>query len=120
MKYLLMIYMNPTIFEGLSEDEQQAIMDAHQDFQKPIRASGELVGFAALADPSASATVRVREGVAAVTDGPDGEAKEFLAGYYVVSCETPERAHELAALLPDAELTAIEVRPVMESGGMEM
>jgi hypothetical protein len=64
--------------------------------------------------------VRVREGVVAVIDGPYVEAKEFLAGYSGVSCETPERARELAALLPDPELTAIEVRPVMESCGMEM
>ncbi|GAA0671529.1 YciI family protein [Kitasatospora atroaurantiaca] len=120
MKYLLMIYMNPAVFESLSEAEQNAVMAEHDAFQKPIRESGELVGFAALADPSTSRTVRVREGVPAVTDGPYVEAKEFLAGYYVVDCETPERAEELAAQLPDARLTAIEVRAVMESGGLEM
>ena len=29
MRYLLMIYMNPTVFESLSEEEQAAVMDAH-------------------------------------------------------------------------------------------
>lgn len=120
MKYLLMIYVNPTMMESLSEAEQQAIFDAHDDFQKPIRESGELLGFVALADPSNSRTVRVRDNVPAVTDGPYTEAKEFLAGYYVVDCETPERSEELAAQLPDAAMTAIEVRPVMVDGGMEM
>jgi hypothetical protein len=52
VRYLLMIYMNPSVFETLSEEEQTAVMDAHDEFQKPIRESGELVAFAALADPS--------------------------------------------------------------------
>ena len=120
MKYLLMIYMNPDVFEALSEDEQQAVMNGHDGFIKTIEASGEMVGSVALVDPSSSRTVRVRDGLPAVTDGPYVEAKEFLAGYYVVSCETPARAEELAAMIPDARLTAIEVRAVMNSGGMEM
>jgi hypothetical protein len=120
VRYLLMIYMNPTVFETLSEEEQTAVMEAHDEFQKPIRESGEMVGFAALADPSNSTTVRVRDDVPAVTDGPYVEAKEFLAGFYVVDCETVERANELAAMIPDARYTAVEVRPVMNEAGMEM
>jgi len=120
MKYLLIIYMNPTLFETLSEAERDAIFGAHDEFQKLVKETGELVGFAALADPSTSKTVRVRDEAPAVTDGPYIEAKEFLAGYYVVECESPERAAELGAMLPDAKLTAIEVRAIMESGGMEM
>lgn len=120
MKYLLMIYMNPTLFETLSEAERDAIFAAHDEFQKVVKDTGELVGFAALADPSTSKTVRVRDEAPAVTDGPYIEAKEFLAGYYAVECETVERAAELGAMLPDAKLTAIEVRPVMEASGLEM
>ena len=120
MKYLLMIYLNPAILESLSEDERNAVFAAHDEFQKPIRESGELLGFAALADPSNSTTVRVRDGVPAVTDGPYVESKEFLAGYYVVDCETVERANELAAQLPDARFTGVEVRPIMEETGAEM
>jgi hypothetical protein len=120
VKYLLMIYLNPTIFETLSEDERNAIFGGHDEFSTSLRESGELLGFAALADPSTSATVRVRDGVTSVTDGPYVEAKEFLAGYYAVECDTPARARELAARIPDAQYTAIEVRPVMESSGLEM
>ena len=120
MKYLLMIYMNPTLFESLGEDERNAVMAGHDAFQPPLRESGELVAFAALADPSQSSTVTVRAGRTTVTDGPYVEAKEFLAGYYVVDCESAERAAELAALMPEAKFTGVEVRPVMESGGLEM
>ena len=46
----------------------------------------------ALADPSQSAVVRVRDGQVAVTDGPYVEAKEFLAGYHLMDCDTREPA----------------------------
>jgi hypothetical protein len=120
VRYLLIIYMNPSIWDSLSEDERTAVFAAHDGFQNQVTETGELLGFAALADPTTSTTVRVRDGAAAVTDGPYVEAKEFLAGYYVVDCETQERANELAAQLPDARYTAVEVRPVMEGSGVEM
>jgi hypothetical protein len=120
MKYLLLIYLNPTSFEALSDEERDAIFKGHDALQGPLRESGELVGFAALADPSNTKTVRVRSGVPAVTDGPYVEAKEHLAGWYVVDCETVERANEIAAQIPDAQYTAIEVRPVMHAEGLEM
>jgi hypothetical protein len=120
VKYLLLIHVNPTLLESLSEEERDAIFSAHDEFQKPIKESGELIGFAALADPTNTRTVRVRGGALAVTDGPYVEAKEFLAGYYVVDCESVERAVELAAQIPDARYTAIEVRPVMAEGGEEL
>jgi hypothetical protein len=120
VKYLLMIHLNPTVFETLSEEDRQAVFGAHDEFMKLTKESGELVSSIALADPSNSTTVRVRDGATTVTDGPYIEAKEFLAGYYIVDCETVERAQELGALIPDARFSAIEVRPVMHEAGLEM
>ena len=120
MKYLLIIHMNPASMEALSPEERDAIFPAHEEFQRRTKETGELVGFAALADPSQSKTVRVRNDVPVVTDGPFAEAKEFFGGYYVVDCESAERAAELAALMPEARLFGVEVRPVMESSGLEM
>ena len=120
MKYLLMIYMNPAAFEALSGEDRDEIFGAHDAFQAQTRSSGELLGFVALADPSHSRSVRVTDGATSATDGPYVEAKEFLAGYYAVECDSVERAIELAALIPDARYTAIEVRPVMEEAGLEM
>ena len=119
MKYLLIIHNNPAL-TALTADELQAVQDAHEPFQATLRETGELVGFAALAVPVLSRVVRVADGVPAVTDGPYVEAKEYLAGYYVVDAETPERAAEIAAMLPDARYGGVEVRPVMAAGGLEM
>jgi hypothetical protein len=115
-----MIYMNPALFETLSEEERNGVYAAHDALQKPIKESGELVGWAALADPSNTKTVRVRDGVPVTTDGPFLEAKEHLAGYYVVDCESAERAVEIAAQIPDAKWVPVEVRPLMEDSGLEM
>jgi hypothetical protein len=122
MKYLLIMHMNPEIWESLTEEERTAVMEGHGEFIKTIRESGEMISTEALGDPSTSAVVRVRDGVPVVTDGPFLEAKEYLAGYYLIDCESRQRALELAALIPDANVNGmgVEVRPVMFSAGMEM
>ena len=102
-------------------EELKAHIEFMTTFNKALKASGQLVGAEGLAMPSDARIVRATSGAApAVTDGPYPEAKEFLAGYYVVDCETLERAQELAAMIPDAGLTGIEVRPVMADAGLEM
>lgn len=120
VKYMLMMYMNPATWESLSEDDRNAVFKGHEDFMKLINSSGEMVHTKALADVSTAATVRVREGVPAATDGPYLEAKEFMCGYYLVDVETRERAIELAAMIPDAKYTAVEVHQVVHEIGPEL
>ena len=48
-----------------------------------------------------------------VSDGPMAEAKEHLAGFYVVDCSA-ERAVEIAARVPDAAWSEVLVRPVLD------
>ncbi|MEV7008766.1 YciI family protein [Streptosporangium sp. NPDC051022] len=119
MKFLLIMHMNPVVWDTLTEEERQEIMDGHGAFIDTITKSGEMIVTQALADPSQSAVVRVRGGQPAVTDGPYLEAKEYVGGFYMVDCESKERAIELAALIPDAKVEGmgIEVRPVMFSSG---
>ncbi|MBI3983322.1 MAG: hypothetical protein HY337_10435, partial [Gemmatimonadetes bacterium] len=63
----------------------------------------------------------------AVTDGPFPEAKEFLAGYWIVDVDRPERAHEIAAKASAAPglggvplIIPIEVRQVMDARLMDV
>ena len=122
MKFLLLMQINSEVLEALSDDQRAFIEKGHGDFMTMIRESGELIVTQALADPSNSAVVRVRDGVPVVTDGPYLEAKEFLGGYYLVDCADRDRALELAAMIPDASIEGlgVEVRPVMFSAGLEM
>lgn len=121
MKFMLIMHMNPQIWDTLTEEERNEVMKGHGEFIETIRASGEMLATTALADPSSSAVVRVRAGLPVVTDGPYLEAKEYLGGYYLVECESRERALELAALIPDARVDGlgIEVRPVVFTAGAD-
>ncbi|MDD7942635.1 YciI family protein [Actinomycetospora lutea] len=117
MKYLLIIQMNPEVWESLSEAERAEIAGGQEGFVETITATGEMVGTHALADPSQSAVVRGRPGAVTVTDGPFLEAKEYMGGFYVVDCESAERAHELAAMIPGTDRLPVEVRPVIFTAG---
>jgi hypothetical protein len=61
----------------------------------------------------------VRDGETVVSDGPFAEVKEHLAGFYLLECESLERAIEWAAKVPDAHLREVEVRPILDMSGWE-
>ena len=119
MKFLLIMNVNPAVLDALTEEERNEIGQAHGAFIETIKKSGEMILTQALADPSQTAVVRVRGGQTVVTDGPFVEAKEYLGGFYLIDCESRERAIELAALIPDTAIEGlgVEVRPVMFSDG---
>jgi len=77
-------------------------MKAHIEFMirlnKDLRGEGTLAACEGLAPPGEARVVRAGKGTAPeVTDGPFAEAKEFLAGYWIVDVETPEQAYAIAA-----------------------
>jgi hypothetical protein len=131
MKYLLLIYSNPDNWEhplflrnpeflAMPVEERDELTRQSEALHREITESGELVVAAALADPVNTRSVRVRDGVPATTDGPYVETKEHLAGYLVLDCESPERASEIAACIPDARFAAVEMHPIMDMSGQEM
>lgn len=77
--------------------------------------TGQRTGREATSDPDPSLTKRlvVREGQLLATDGPFAEMKEELAGFFLVECESVERAVEIASRIPEARLGLVEGRPVM-------
>jgi hypothetical protein len=120
MKYMLLIYDNPDTRELFSGPEGESLMAEIDAIMKELTESGELIGGEALADPSQTVTVRPRDGVPAVTDGPLAEAKEHFGGYLMVEVESSERATEIAMRWPNSRFGAMEVRPLMDASGTEM
>jgi len=112
MKYMLLIYGNTEMWEAMAADGMAAVFDVHRGILAETRASGELLAADGLTTQGAR-VVQVKDGVPAVTDGPFTEAKEVLAGYYLLDC-TLERATELAARLPEARYSPIEVRALTQ------
>ena len=123
MKYLVLVYTNPDarhLWEQLPEAEQAAGLRAYAELNEHLAASGEMIVSESLADPSLAKRVVVRNGQATTTDGPFAEAKEQLAGFYLVECASIERATVIAAQIPEAEAGVVEVRPVRTFSGLEM
>jgi hypothetical protein len=123
VKYLILIYSNPAsreIWEGFTDEQRAEGFRYYAAVAEELAASGELIVTEALADPSLTRRVSIRDGQTFTSDGPFAEAKELLAGFFLLECEGVDRAVEVAARLPEAAFGLVEVRPVLRLGGMEM
>ena len=123
MKYLILIYSNPAsrqIWEGFTEAQRASGLQAYAALHEDLAASGELIVSEALADPSLAKRVTVHEGRTLTSDGPFAEVKEHLAGIFLVECDSPERALEHAARVPEAALGLVELRPVLNFDGVDI
>jgi hypothetical protein len=125
MKYILMMHGTRKDWEtgGIGKWPKE---DIHRhiafmmDLNKQLKASGELVVAEGLDFPTQAKIVRAGKDGEPITDGVFPETKEFLAGYWMVDVESPERAYAIAAqasLAPGPGNVpmrmAIEVRQVM-------
>lgn len=111
MKFMVLIYGNETAWNDLSQEAMDSLERTHATVQAELTQSGELIGTNALAVPDAR-VVRTRKGAPLVTDGPFTEAKEIIAGYYILDCVDFDRATEIAARFAEAEFAPIDVRRI--------
>ena len=129
MKYILM--MN-TMRAGAGVPAwPKADLQAHIAFMhtvnRELREAGEFVLAEGLAFPDQARQVRAGKDGLPVTDGVFPEAKEFLAGFWIVDVDSAERAYAIAARVSAAPGPGgaslnmpIEVRPVMSAPPREM
>ena len=125
MRYMLMMHAPRGTGEFQVSDWAPQDLTAHIDFMarlnRELTGKGELVAAEGLASPGQARVVRAAtDGAPAVTDGPFPEAKEFLAGFWIVEVDRAERAYEIAAKASSAPgpggtplIIPIEVRQVM-------
>lgn len=111
MKYMILIYGNVASWSKMDAESFSALMTAHRALQAELKESGEFVDTNELPAENAK-IVRTKGGVSEVTDGPFVEIKEIVAGYYIVECDSIDRATEIAGKLAEAEFGLVEVRPM--------
>jgi hypothetical protein len=131
MKYMILTYASQQDYDGMAGKETGkpawtgadfAAMGAFMEkFNADLAESGELVETRALAAPVLTRRLGSKDGVSVVTDGPYAETQEVLAGYWIVDCESFDRATEIAARLRDTpapdfvRATAYaDIRPVVD------
>jgi hypothetical protein len=121
VKYLILIYSNPhsrRIWESFSDEQRAEGYHYYAALGQELNTSREMIVSEALTDPAETVRVTVRDGHALTTDGPFAEAKEHLAGFFLVDCHSTQRAVEIAARIPEAAFGLVEVRPVLDLGAV--
>jgi len=127
VKYVILIHSNPQPWGHPTSDfvaEHQALPQARREelnaefeqVMKEMSDRGELVGGEALGDPRTSKLYRWDAGQPLVSDGPYSEAKEHLAGFFLIDVEDHDRAEQVAAKFAGPGET-VELRPTMWPGG---
>ncbi|HUQ56512.1 YciI family protein [Lentzea sp.] len=129
MKYVIMIHSNPQPwghptsdylpdYQALPQEQRDRMNSEFDDLLGELRKNGELLTGEALGAPESSRIYRWDDGKPLVTDGPYSEAKEHLAGFFLIDVESHVRAQEIAVQFASPG-HAIELRPTMWPGGGE-
>jgi len=115
MKYMIMMFGDQgTMMETQTPEWIKDMIEFMQKLDGELKEAGELVDGQGLADPTQAKTVRISNNVPVATDGPFAEAKESLAGYWIVDV-SEERAIEIASRVVEFIQAPIEVRQVMDA-----
>jgi hypothetical protein len=119
MKYLCLAYEAESTFRTMPQAEWRALREETLAYLASLQRRGQLIATNALQSTRTAATVRVRNGQSAVTDGPFAETKEQLGGFFLIEARDLNEAIQVAAHWPSARLGSIEVRPVEEALRLE-
>ena len=131
MKYMILLYGSQQDYDAMAghaserptwtQQEFAAMAAFMQAFNQHLVDSGELVETRGLTAPVHARRIQLRNGVPVITDGPYAETQEVLAGYWILECESFDRATEIAAELSKcpgpayASDAVIDVRPIADS-----
>ena len=113
MKYLCLIYLNEDEMSALPAAQMDGLNRGHLELNDELRRTGQFVEAEAL-QPS-NQTVRLRRGKRIkYTDGPFTEAKELIAGFYVLEARDIDEAAEIAARFPGGGHGTVDIHPCRE------
>lgn len=115
MKYMMLVYLDE---QALSDAERDHCYIESAQFAQNLSSSGQYLDASPLHPVSTATSVRVRDGKRVVTDGPFAETREQLGGYYLVEARDLDEALGIAERIPPARFGTVEIRPVMEIGGL--
>jgi hypothetical protein len=133
MKYMILVYASQRDYDamvgkpaagepGWTGPDFAAMGQFMEQFARDLAESGELVDTRGLTVPSQARRIRLAGGAPVVTDGPYAETEEVLAGYWIVECDSLDRANDIASRLTNAPgpghvraRAYADVRPIAES-----
>ena len=115
MRYICFGYYDKDKFEGMTEDEQQAMFDTCLEYDDHLRANGHFAAGEALQPSETALTLYWKNGKVATTDGPYTETKEQLGGILVLEARDMNHAVQLMSQHPAMTYGNIfEIRPTAD------
>jgi hypothetical protein len=112
MKYMLLIYNDEEKVRAIPKEDANKMLPAYIAYTEALKKAGIWVASDRLQFTSNAATIRIRDGKTNVVNGPYAEAKEQLAGYYLIDVPDMDSALSWASRCPGASFGTVEVRPV--------
>ncbi|WP_269789925.1 YciI family protein [Stenotrophomonas sp. Iso1] len=112
MKFLLLIYIEPTLLEALPATDYDTLMRRCIQHADKLQAEGTVLLSQKLQPPRTAQTLRTRQSQARITDGPFAETREILAGFNLIEAADAEEAMRIAQQFPWSAYGSIEVRPL--------
>ena len=112
MTFMLMFF-DTAAQQATSAESTQALHAAWGAYAGAMGQAGVIVAGHGLQGRETATTLRVRDGVRQVQDGPFADTKEQLGGYFVIEVPTLDDALAWAARSPTAATGTVEIRPVL-------
>ena len=114
MRFMMLLPAPVEVLEKFAVPNVEMVT-AMRKFDEEMSRAGVLLAEEGLHPTSKGARVRVSAGKRVVTDGPFIEAKEVIAGFWIIQVKSKEEAIEWASRCPLPECGVIEIRQVFEN-----
>jgi len=111
---MLLICRDEPTWEKMSPSERQKIYADTVTLSEELTSRGQYLGGNPLYPSSSATSVRVRDGKRLVIDGPFAETREQLGGYMLIDVKDLDEAIGIAARIPLARTSTVEIRPIRE------
>jgi hypothetical protein len=111
------MFSDPARTKAMSADEIAEILKKHEALREELTRSGELLNGAGLVYPEDTTVLRRGPDGVIARRGPLSAADEHMTAYYVIECDSPERARSIGERTLDHHVTAVEVREIHDSTG---
>lgn len=115
MRFMVMIKADETSETGVMPTEEE--LTAMGRYNEELVKAGVLLAGEGLHPSSKGARIKFTDGKPTVIDGPFAEAKELIAGFWLIDVKSKEEAIEWMKRIPctDGVETNVEIRQVIEA-----
>jgi hypothetical protein len=113
-KYILFLHEDPAVFAEMSPEEMQRIIGVYRTWKESLIAKGKLFEPSRKLKDEGGKRLSRRKERLVVADGPYTEAKDVLAGLFVIEAATYDEAVTIATGCPHLQYGEIEIREVDE------